>query len=195
MSTICTFLLHVRWKFCHLSSSCKWDKFLFIEWIINVTCQTSKDKGSANNNYDDAGSFQITILVHKTTFFICVGIYIYIYCDLPPEHNALLAACEESVLVSFLITLWDWTYDFGAVGHPLYQCAMQSSLKVWWRSRNYRPSKPKLNSCKVLIKHQTMIFMHYQWHSVMKGKKNGYTCTFSLVFLCNGVVRVTVSLV
>ena len=32
-------------------------------------------------------------------------------------------------------------YDFGAVGHPLYQCAMQSSLKVWWNSRNSRPSK------------------------------------------------------
>merc|ERR1719447_554467 len=35
------------------------------------SCQTSKDKGSANNNYDDASSFQITVLVHKTTFLIC----------------------------------------------------------------------------------------------------------------------------
>ena len=50
--------------------------------------------------------------------------------------------CKASVLVTFLVTLWDWTYDFGAVGHPLYQCAMQNSLKVWWNSR---PSWQKLN--------------------------------------------------
>ena len=39
--------------------------------------------------------------------------------------------CKTSVLVTFLVTLWDWTYDFGTVGHPLYQCAMQSSYE-WW---------------------------------------------------------------
>ena len=39
--------------------------------------------------------------------------------------------CKASELVTFLVTLWDWTYDFGAVGLPLYQCAVKSSLKVW----------------------------------------------------------------
>ena len=52
--------------------------------------------------------------------------------------------CKASVLVSFLVTLWDWTYDFGAVGTSLYQSAMQS--------RNSRPFKPKLNCWMVLIK-------------------------------------------
>ena len=43
--------------------------------------------------------------------------------------------CKASVLGTFLVTrcLWDWTNDFGAVGHPFYQCAMQSSLKVCWK--------------------------------------------------------------
>ena len=35
--------------------------------------------------------------------------------------------CNASVLVSFFSTLWDWTYDFGTVSHPLYLCALQSS--------------------------------------------------------------------
>ena len=26
--------------------------------------------------------------------------------------------------------------DFDAVGHSLYQCALQSSLKVWWNFKN-----------------------------------------------------------
>ena len=43
-----------------------------------------------------------------------------------------------------LLTLWDYKYDVSAVGHPLYQCAMQNRLKVWWNPRNSRPSKPKL---------------------------------------------------
>ena len=33
--------------------------------------------------------------------------------------------------MNFLVTLWDWAFDFGAVGHPLYKCAMQSSLRYY----------------------------------------------------------------
>ena len=38
--------------------------------------------------------------------------------------------CKASVLVTSLVTLWDWTYDFGGVGHPLYQCATQSIIQT-----------------------------------------------------------------
>ena len=37
-------------------------------------------------------------------------------------HCAQCTPCKASVFVTFLVTLWDWTYDFGAVGHPLYRC-------------------------------------------------------------------------
>ena len=57
--------------------------------------------------------------------------------------------CKASVLVTFLVTLWDWTYDYGAVG-SLYQCAMQSSLKVWWNSRNWMMNKWKKNWLSIL---------------------------------------------
>ena len=35
------------------------------------------------------------------------------------------------MFVNFLLPLWDWAFDFGAVGHPLYKCAMQSSLRYY----------------------------------------------------------------
>ena len=35
------------------------------------------------------------------------------------------------MFVNFLVTLWDWAFDFGVVGHPLYKCAMQSSLRYY----------------------------------------------------------------
>ena len=51
----------------------------------------------------------------------------------PVHTNYTLAPCAQcthckaSILVSLLLTLWDWTYDFGGVGHPLYQCKKLTS--------------------------------------------------------------------
>ena len=51
------------------------------------------------------------------------------------NFNVTMAPCtpyKAGVLVSFLVTLWNRTYDFGAaVGHPIYQCAMQSILSSY----------------------------------------------------------------
>ena len=44
--------------------------------------------------------------------------------------NLMCTPCNASVLESFLVTLWDWTHDIGA----LYKCAMQNRLKVWRKS-------------------------------------------------------------
>ena len=143
-SSLYTFLLHERWQFCHLSSSCKWDKFPFVKWVISVTCQTSKDKGSANNNYDDASSFQITVLVHKTTFLICVGIYIWN--TVTSCHNCgILVHTNQSLLRTMHYLQSKCNSD--VFTHPLginlwllcskpstLTIAMQSILKVWWNS-------------------------------------------------------------
>ena len=61
---------------------------------------------------------------------LIIGIYFFSVYKSYVVSWAQCTPCKASVLVSFLLTLTEWTYDFGAAGTPLYQCqcAMQGSM-------------------------------------------------------------------
>ena len=58
--------------------------------------------------------------VEKIAFVLICTLFINLRCT----------TCNASVLESFMVKLWDWTHDIGA----LYKCAMQNRLKVWRKS-------------------------------------------------------------
>ena len=98
------------------------------------------------------------------------------------------AQCKASVLVTFLVILWDWTYDFGAVGHPLNQCALRSSLKVWWNSRNSRNSRPKLIHCfspQLLTFLSSLVVMGYTcWRKGQRFNTRGWAKSWHAQLFC-----------